>query len=189
MILIPTESTQTKLANTHSTLLHRVRKFLNVIMLIIMVYIIISVTTFRVMVDGRSMETTLTTGQFLLVSRLHYQFSTPQRGDIIVFQLASVSEYGTIKRIIGLPRDTIEFREGWVYINGVLLAEPYLAEPCLPTICPNSIWQMGADEYFVMGDNRNQSRDSRSFGAIPADAINGKAIIRYWPLTEVNWLH
>lgn len=150
---------------------------------------VISVATMRVVVDGSSMEPSLTSGQLVLVNKLHYQFRTPQRGDIIVFWLPSVSERNTIKRIIGLAGDTIEFRDGWVYINGERLDEPYISQPCAFTICPNSIWQVGDGDYFVMGDNRNHSRDSRSFGVIPDDAIVGKAIFRYWPLSKMTMLH
>lgn len=134
------------------------------------------------------MENTLHTGQLLLVSRIDYRFGEPQRGDIVVFHLSTYPQREFIKRVIGLPGETVELRDGQVYINGRLWLEPYVSETCEPVICPNSIWQIGDDEYFVMGDNRNHSQDSRSYGTIPQTAIVGKAILRYWPFSELQWL-
>jgi signal peptidase I len=162
---------------------------LRFVLLVVGGYLLLSFATERVVVDGMSMEATLYAGQLLLVSRFHYWLSVPQRGDIVIFHLAANSERDFIKRVIGLPRETVELRAGQVYINGRMWHEPYVIESCDPTLCPDSIWQIGADEYFVMGDNRNYSRDSRSFGAIPRTALVGKAILRYWHFSEFQWLH
>ena len=154
-----------------------------------MVYIGINLITLRVVVDGLSMEDTLHSGELLLVNRIHYKLSEPpHRGDIIVFHSPAMSDENIIKRIIGLPEDTVEFREGVIYINGYEWDEAYLSQPCSITTCPNSIWQLGSGEYFVMGDNRNASRDSRSLGTISKEAIIGKAIMRYWPIATFRWL-
>jgi signal peptidase I len=158
------------------------------VLLLIVMYMLLNLTTERAIVDGMSMEATLYTGQLLLVSRLHYWIDEPERGDLVVFHLATYPEREFIKRIIGLPGETVELRDSRVYINGQLRDEPYLNEPCLPTVCPNSIWQVSVNEYFVMGDNRNHSQDSRSYGTIPQTAIIGKAVLRYYPLSEMQWL-
>ncbi|MDQ7026157.1 MAG: signal peptidase I [Anaerolineae bacterium] len=164
------------------------RKILLIIVIAIVGYILINRMTARVVVNGVSMESTLYSGQLLLISRFHYQLGEPQRGDIVVFypEFDPTQEY--IKRVLGLPGETLELRDGRVYINGQLWDEPYVTEACEDSICYNSIWQVGTGEYFVMGDNRNASRDSRSFGTIPQDAIIGKAILRYWSLSEMAWL-
>lgn len=165
------------------------RKFFEIILLTVVGYILINLTTARVVVSGVSMESTIYDGQLLLISRVHYALGEePQRGDIVVFYPAFDPTQDYIKRVIGLPEETVELRDGQVYINGQLWNEPYVNEACTVSICYNNIWQVGAGEYFMMGDNRNRSRDSRSFGTIPQAAIIGKAILRYWPLPEISWL-
>jgi signal peptidase I len=85
-----------------------------------------------------------------------------------------------IKRLIGLPGETVEMRNGHVFINGTELNESYTKEECRSN-CADRTWELGADEYFMMGDNRNNSRDSRVFGPVTKNRIIGEAIIRYWP--------
>ena len=157
-------------------------------LILVVMYMLLNVTTEQAIVDGISMEATLQTGQLLLVSRLHYWIGEPERGDLVVFHLANYPEREFIKRIIGLPGETVELRDGQVYINGRLWNEPYLSEACEPTRCPDSIWQVGEDKFFVMGDNRNHSQDSRSYGTIPQTAMIGKAVLRYYPFSEMQWL-
>lgn len=146
-------------------------------------YTLMNLTTVRFVVDGVSMEPTLQVGQLLVVSRMDYTFGEPERGDIVVLHVPN-SPQDFIKRIIGLPEETIEFRDTQVYINGIVLDEAYLNEPCLIENCSDGFWQLGADEYFVMGDNRNHSADSRFFGPIPIGNIVGQAALRYYPLSE-----
>jgi len=147
--------------------------------------VLANLMSMRFVVEGRSMSPTLEDGQFLLISRMDYWFNEPLRGDIAVFHL---NDTDLIKRIIGLPYETVEFRQGQVYINGAMLDEPYLPETCSIRHCPDSFWQLGADEYFVLGDNRNHSRDSRFFGAITRQNVIGKAILRYWPPQDYAWI-
>lgn len=136
----------------------------------------------RSSIDGPSMEPTLFTGQNLLISRLHYLFADIERGDIAVFDPPNAKEEMLIKRVIGIPGDTIEMRNQEVYLNGEKLVEPYFVNaPCSPSYCPDESWTLGPDEYFFMGDNRNRSNDSRAFNQITRDRIVGKAIFRYWP--------
>jgi signal peptidase I len=164
------------------------RKILELVVIAVIAYAVIHFTTARVIVDGPSMEPTVYSGQLLLVSRVHYALGTPQRGDIVVFHSTNGTQE-LIKRVIGLPGETMEFRDGWVYINGRLEDEPYVYERCDVASCPNNIWQLGIGEYFVMGDNRNFSTDSRSFGTIALESIVGKVLLRYYPLSEFSWLN
>jgi signal peptidase I len=135
------------------------------------------------------MEPTFRNGQLLIINRLSYLQSEPERGQIVVFSIPTHPNRDYIKRIVGLPGEIVELRNGLIYINGQRLDEPYVIDPCSHIHCPNSIWQIGKDEYFVMGDNRNNSRDSRTFGSISRSTLIGEAVVRYWPLSDINWLH
>lgn len=144
--------------------------------------------TARFVVDGTSMLPTFVGGEFLVIDRFSYTQQAPQRGDIVVFHAPNESNRDFIKRVLGLPGETVEFRNTRLYINGERFDEPYIQEACTTANCPNSILQLGSNEYFVMGDNRNNSTDSRSFGAISLDTIVGEAIVKYWPYTEMSWI-
>lgn len=145
------------------------------------------------MVQGMSMQPTFYEGQRLLISRINFLFDSPDHGDIIVFNSPNPltdNEAPLIKRVIGLPGDTIEIIETQVYRNGEMLNEEgYINAPCRTFKCPDDLWELGPDEYFVMGDNRNQSRDSRDFGPVSADLIIGEAIFRFWPLDTFGSVH
>lgn len=136
----------------------------------------LSVGRFRV--DGPSMLPTLHAGQFVAVDRLAYRLGAPQRGDIVAIH-HDRSEL--IKRIVGLPGETIAVANGEVRIDGRLYLEPYL--PALATY--TGTWTLGADQYFVLGDNRNNSSDSHVWGPVGRRAIDGKALLVYWP--PVDW--
>lgn len=143
----------------------------------------------RSLVDGHSMEPTFYGQDRLVVSRVHYLLSQPARGDIVVFNSLRPSEAARgvmlIKRIIGLPGDSVAIRDRLVHINGVALDEPYIKEPC-ERRCRDAEWTLGASEYFVMGDNRNNSNDSRAFGPVPLGNIVGEVIFRYFPLHAIG---
>jgi signal peptidase I len=141
---------------------------------------LVNLSTARAVVDGPSMEPTLYTSQFLLISRMHYLFGNIQHGDVAVFFPPNEDDR-LIKRVIGLPGDTIEIRERLVYRNGEQLLEPYYVNTPCTSRCGDNAWTLGPDEYFFMGDNRNRSRDSRAFGPVPKSNIIGRAIIRYLP--------
>lgn len=168
--------------------LHRsnfARELLETIVLIALVYTLVNLATVRFFIEGPSMQPNFRGGQFLIVSRVHYLLGEPQHGDIIVFDPPGDDQLADdpllIKRLIGLPGDTVAIRNGQVYVNEVALDETYLAELCTTNTCDNSSWTLGANEYFMMGDNRNNSRDSRAFGVVDRSRIVGEAIIRYWP--------
>ncbi len=143
------------------------------------IWLIVNFATARYVVDGESMEPNLHTGQFLIVSRLAYRFGTPQRGDIIVFDFPNNPADDYVKRIIGLPGDTVTIEQGNIYINDQLLVEPYL--PDQPAFPYQGRWVVPPGAYFVLGDNRAHSSDSRTWGMLADDAIIGKAWLSYWP--------
>lgn len=166
------------------------RELINSVFFIAAALIISELALPRSSIDGPSMQPTLCTGQHLLISRLDYLFGEPQYNDIAVFDPPDPSTDMLIKRVIGLPGDLIEIRDQQVYRNGELLDEPYFYyTPCSTGMCPNKTWQLDENEYFLMGDNRNHSRDSRAFDEVPRDHIVGKAILRYWPLDRIGGLY
>ena len=131
----------------------------------------------RVRVDGFSMIPTLQDGEFVLVSKLNYKFTDVERGDIIVFYFPMDPGQELIKRVIGVPGDHVIVKEGVVTVNGQALEEPYIAEA--PRY--NGEWGVPEGQFFVLGDNRNDSSDSHSWGLLPAENIVGKAVVIYWP--------
>lgn len=166
------------------------RELLNSVFFIAAALIISELAFPRSSISGPSMEPTLCTGQHLLISRLDYLFGEPRHGDIAVFDPPDSAEDMLIKRVIGVPGDLIEIRDREVYRNGEKLDEPYFYyTPCSLGMCPDRTWQLKEGEYFLAGDNRNHSRDSRAFGAVPRDQIVGKALFRYFPLDRIGSLY
>lgn len=159
------------------------REIWETVILIVAIYALVNLASVRFIVEGPSMQPNFHTGQVLVISRIHYLLANPQRGDIAVFNAPDVQpdEPPYIKRVIGIPGDTIEIRDTKVFVNGQELNESYINEPCKPNMCADRTWLLGTDEYFLMGDNRNHSRDSRAFGAVRRERIIGEALIRYWP--------
>lgn len=144
-------------------------------------FLVINALSARVRVDGFSMRPTLQDGEFVLVNRLAYRFGAPQRGDIVVFHFPlDPSSQDLIKRVIGLPGETIVIQAGQVTVNGEPLREPYTASPPLYS----GEWLVPSDQLFVLGDNRNDSSDSHSWGMLPLSEVVGKAILIYWPFPE-----
>ncbi len=140
-------------------------------------------------IPSESMETTLLVGDHVVVDKLSYRFSDIDRFDIVVFDRPPTlpSEYDElIKRVIGLPGDTVEGHDGAVYVNGRALDEPYLADDVVITDFPPVPIPQG--QLFMMGDNRNRSSDSRVFGPIDIDSVVGQARARYWPLSRIGGL-
>jgi signal peptidase I len=141
------------------------------------------VQNFRI--EGQSMEPTLQDKQYLLVNKLAYgRFGRPHRGDIVVFE-AWGSDKDFIKRIVAMPGDTIEIHDDKVWVDGTPLDEPYLDEPTRDTLGPV---HLKPGEYYVLGDNRGNSTDSRTYGPLPAAKIVGKAWILYWPARDVGFI-
>jgi signal peptidase I len=117
--------------------------------------------------------------QYVLVDKVSYMLGDPQRGDVVVFNYPLATERDFIKRVIGLPGETVTISAGQVYINGEVLEEPYIAAP---PAYENS-WTLGPDQYFVLGDNRNSSSDSHSWGPLDRQYLIGRAVFVYWPPT------
>lgn len=167
-----------------------VKEVISTLLFLIAVFTLLQLALPRSEVHGRSMEPTFVEGQRLIISRINYMLGDPQRGDIVVFNSpqARDDDPSLIKRVIGLPGELVEIRDRDVYINGERLDEPYIKEPCTRQ-CRDRQWQLANDEYFVMGDNRNVSNDSRAFGPIKHSAIIGEALFRYWPLNAIGFIH
>lgn len=154
-------------------------------------YLIITYVGQRTQVSGSSMETTLSDGDNLLVDKITYRFSEPKRFDIIVFPFQYVTDTYYIKRIIGMPGETVQIDyDGNIYINGSLLEESYGREVIQNPGRAAEPITLGKDEYFVMGDNRNNSSDSRdpSVGNIHRKDIIGRAWVRIWPFSKFGVL-
>ena len=149
-------------------------------------YFVVTFVGQRTQVSGESMETTLSDGDHLIVDKISYRFRDPKRYDIVVFSYRYEKNTYYIKRIIGLPGETVQISEGYVYINGALLDEHYGNEVMNnPGLAAEPV-TLGPDEYFVLGDNRNNSQDSRSanVGVLRRDELVGRAWIRIWPFDK-----
>lgn len=154
--------------------------------LVIVLYAIIAATTQRIKIESESMVPTLRPNDYVVVNRLAYLFGKPQRGDIIVLKNPiNPKDIPYIKRVIGLPGDVIHIEANRVYVNGVIINEPYLVVPTHG----GGDWTVPSDSLFVMGDNRNNSSDSRAWGRVPLENVLGKAEVIYWPPNHWAQLH
>lgn len=144
-------------------------------------------------VYGQSMEPNLHTDQRLVVEKLSYNhylqqylsLSSPERGDVVVVSIPSQNDELLIKRVIGLPGDTVAIHDGQVFVNGQILDEPYLTKPTSGNYGPIVIPPL---HIFVLGDNRSFSNDSRNFGSVPLDRVIGRAWFSYWPVEEIGFI-
>ena len=169
-------------------LLGVVREVLETILPAILIALLINVFVGQATrVEGQSMEPNLHSNQRLVVEKLSYRFHGPQRFDVVVLKLPSQGDELLIKRVVGLPGETVEIRDGHVYIDAAELDEPFMAEETRAgrreqiTVPPLHV--------YVLGDNRNHSNDSRSFGPIPIDDIIGRAWVSYWPPDDLGLVH
>jgi signal peptidase I len=147
------------------------------IVLSVLLFAGINTVSARIRVDGFSMEPTLQNSEFVIVNKLAYKLGSPSIGDVIVFHYPVDPTQEFIKRVIGLPGDQVKVSGGLVYVNGKALSEPYIASP--PRY--NGEWVVPQGGLFVLGDNRNNSSDSHSWGSVPLNNIIGKALFVYWP--------
>lgn len=154
------------------------------ILLALVLFLAINALSARVRVENVSMQPTLQPSEFLLVNRVAYKFGQPSIGEIIVFHAPGVSDMDYIKRVIGLPGDQVRISDGIVYVNNQPLYEPYVAEA--PRY--SGTWDVPHDQFFVLGDNRNNSSDSHLWGYVPRDDIVGRALLIYWPLSDITLL-
>jgi len=160
------------------------REIIETALLTVIIYVAVNFTTGRFRIESISMLPTFQPGQYVVVDKLSYLLGKPQRGDVIVFQYPLAPDKDYIKRVIGLPGETVSIGGGVVSVNGQPLNEPYIATP------PNlgGTWALSPDQYFVMGDNRNNSSDSRSWGPLERKYLIGKAVLVYWPPPGWGWV-
>ncbi|MFQ6100804.1 MAG: signal peptidase I [Anaerolineae bacterium] len=156
------------------------REVLETILLTVILFLVLNATTGRFQVRGSSMEPTLHDGQYLVISKLSYWIHLPERGDIIVFHPPRDPAEDYIKRVVGLPGEQVEIRDGEVWVDGTLLEEYYITNHA----SYSGAWSLGGEEYFVLGDNRGNSDDSRNWGTLQRENIVGKAWLCYWPPEE-----
>lgn len=160
-----------------------------VLALLVMVYLFIMSPQ---EINGASMEPNFHDGEYILTSKVLYKFRQPARGDVVIFKSPANKEIDYIKRIIGLPGDTVSLKNNTFYVNGQIVEEPYLA-PETPIFGGSYLSEgqsvvVPPDSYFVAGDNRAHSSDSREFGPIAEGDFIGTAIFRYWPFSQLGSL-
>jgi len=183
-----------------------IRELVETCLLALLIFLAVRSTVQNFKVEGESMLPSLQNGQYIIVNKLayaqldlskfdwipffdpgdnpmHHVLGTPERGDVVVFRSPGNPDRDFIKRVIGVPGDRIEIRNGIVYVNDEPLVESYITGH---TGCPCGPWVVEPGKYFVLGDHRNNSSDSRIFSAIPEESIIGKALFSYWPLSEVG---
>ncbi len=186
MNLTPTELNQDAESpvgvSRRSTALRTLVEILQTLLLAFVLYFVIDAVVARVRVENISMQPTLKPGQFVLVHKLAYRLGEVRHGDVVVFHYSPEEDY--IKRVIGLPGDMIEIQDGLVAVNGYAIRESYINAPPLYA----GTWEVPAGKVFVLGDNRNQSSDSHTWGFVPIENIVGKAFVVYWPLNEAKVL-
>jgi len=177
-----------------SKALHLLREVLETIIPAILIALLINLFMAQATrVYGQSMEPNLHTDQRLVVEKLSYNrflrqylgFDGPNSGDVVVIRLPTQSNELLIKRVIGLPGDVVEIHDGVVFVNGVPLDVPYLKNPTAGSYGPTTVPPLNI---FVLGDNRNYSNDSRSFGTVPLKNVVGRAWFSYWPLEQIGFV-
>ncbi len=161
---------------------HLAREIIETLALTLIIFVVIHFAVQNYMVEGTSMQSSLNNGQYVLVNKLAYVFHAPERGDVIVFHWPVDTTKDLIKRVIGVPGDVIVVSKNTVQVDGMVLKEPYVSAEANPQ---GWRWVVPPNDYFVMGDNRQVSDDSRTWGFVPRSYIVGKAVLVYWPLN--NW--
>ncbi len=164
------------------------REIAETLALFVLVFLVARLAIGNYAILGQSMEPNYHENQRLLVDKITPRLFGYNRGDVVIMR-SPVQDIELIKRIVGIPGDVVELRDNRVFINGIPLDEPYLPPNAYsgPTR-EISYWQLGADEYFVLGDNRSYSQDSRAFGPVPASLLIGRALVVYWPLNEFHFV-
>jgi signal peptidase I len=159
---------------------------LETVLLSLVLFLGINAVSARIRVESISMQPTLYAGNFVVVNKMAYKIGEPGRGDVIIFHYPPDPDREPyIKRVIGLPGDVVKVQAGKVLVNDVPLQEPYIAAS------PNyeNTWMVPEDSLFVLGDNRNSSSDSHSWGFVPLTNVIGKAEVVYWPPTAWKLLN
>jgi signal peptidase I len=154
------------------------RDLVETMVLVAIAFLVVNALIGRFRIEQVSMLPNLHEGEYVIVDKVSYTFRQPERGEIVVLRNPSPGQPDLIKRVIGLPGETIEVRGGQVHVDGQPLTEPYIAQPMGREYPPTTLQ---AGQYFVMGDNRGNSSDSREFGPRPSSDFVGRAWIIYWP--------
>jgi signal peptidase I len=163
------------------------REALEVAIMTLLLFILVHLVVQNYYVNGPSMRPTLHTSEYILVDKAEYLFSKPQRGDVIVFEFPLDTNLDYVKRVIGIPGDTVTVQaDGQVTVDGVAIQEPYVND--LDNPYEPATWKLKSNQYFVLGDNRGDSSDSRDWGTVPAQDIIGKAMLVYWPFNDAHML-
>ena len=184
---------------------HAIEETIHTVLIALILFIAVEASIQNFRVEGSSMDPTLESGQYLIVNKIIYAsfelndvapyvpfvhendgpaertlfaFHSPVRGEVVIFHYPQNPERDFVKRVIGIPGDTIEIRRGDVYRNGDLLEEDYVTHDSARSYDPVTV---SAGHYYVLGDNRRASNDSRDWGLVPADYIVGRAMFGYWP--------
>jgi signal peptidase I len=168
---------QTSESTGYPSIWRELWEVIETILLALILYFAIDAVFARVRVENISMLSTLREGDVLVVNKLAYKWGNYETGDIVVFHNPNFLEEDFIKRLIGKPGDWVVVQDGHVYVNDVMLDESYLDEP--PEY--EGEWLVPSDAIFVLGDNRNESSDSHSWGYVPLEDVVGKALFVYWP--------
>lgn len=158
-----------------------IREVIETIAFTLLIFLLIrfAIQSFRT--DGESMAPGLHTDDYVLVNKTVYLFQSPQRGDVIVFHYPLDTHKDFIKRVIGVPGDTITTTSSNVSVDGQTIQEPYISSAFN---FDSNTWKLGPDQFFVMGDNRDNSLDSRTWGPLDRSYIIGKAVAVYWPMSK-----
>ncbi len=172
------QAPETRSATDWSGVKSVLREVLETVVFTLIIFLLIQTFIRNFRVVGTSMEPNLHNGQYLIIDKISYKLGGPHRGDVVVFEPPYRPGEDYVKRMIGLPGDLVEIRQGNVFINGELLPQPYGVRPGSYSMEPRRV---GPDEYFVLGDNRNSSSDSHTWGMVPAANVVGRAWISYWP--------
>ncbi|HEY63398.1 MAG TPA: signal peptidase I [Caldilineae bacterium] len=165
------------------------RELIETVVLTLIIFLLIRSVVQNFRIDGVSMEPNFHDGQFLIINKLAYKIGRPSRGDVIVFRYPHDPHRDFIKRVIGLPGDVVMLRDGELFINGVRVQEPYPLLKGPPASDQKGgkgsedahVYEVKPGELFVLGDNRQNSSDSRFWGMVPMNLVIGKAWISYWP--------
>jgi len=155
-----------------------IREVLETVILTVIIFFLIQTVVRNFRVVGTSMEPNLHNSQYLIVDKISYRLGEPRQGDVIVFEPPNRPGEDYVKRVIGVSGDLVEIRNGQVFISNELIEEPYVVYPGSYSMSPRRV---GANELFVLGDNRNSSSDSHNWGMLETDKVVGKAWISYWP--------
>ena len=154
-----------------------VKDMFQTLLMAVVLFVGINAVSARVRVDGLSMQPTLENDEFILVNKISYRWSAVERGDIIVFHFPINPEEELIKRVIGLQGDHVVVKNNQVFVNGQQLNEPYISQAPMYS----GEWVVEENYLFVLGDNRNNSNDSKDWGLLPIENVVGKAAVIYWP--------